>query len=82
MDLILGRLGLNGSSIKLAYLLGRDTGRKFLRGALIFPGIRIADLRKVAEKQDAPIEELIAKRDHMLDGMIDFLEEMLDLDDD
>lgn len=82
MDLILGRLGLNGASIKLAYLLGRETGRKFLRGALTFPGIRIADLRKIAGQQNAPIEDLIAKRNQMLDGMIDFLEEMLDLDDD
>ena len=82
MDLILGRLGLNDSSMKLAYLLGRETGRKFLRGALIFPGIRISDLRKIAEKRGESVEELIEKRNVMIDGMIEFLEEVLDLDED
>ncbi|MFM9872728.1 MAG: hypothetical protein ACKVQS_04590 [Fimbriimonadaceae bacterium] len=82
MENFLKKLGLDQQSLKLAYLLGREQGRKFVRGALIFPGIRIADLQIQAIKNgDNPIE-LIAKRDAMLDSMLDFIEEFINLDED
>lgn len=82
MDNFLKRFSLNLSSIKLAYLLGRDQGRKFLKGALIFPGIRIQDLKSVAARNQDSWEQLVAKREAMLEAVIDFVEEYVDFDED
>ncbi len=82
MDGMIGRLGLDWSSLKLAYMLGREQGRKFLRGALVFPGIRVADLEKVAAATGDDVLELVSKRDRMIDATVDFLEELVDLDSD
>ncbi len=82
MDSFLKKLGLDQQSLRLAYLLGRDQGRKFVRGALIFPGIRVTDLQTQAIKNGDNPQELIAKRDAMLEGMLDFIEEFINLDED
>lgn len=79
---VLKRYGLDGGSLRLAYLLGREQGRRFLRGALIFPGIRMADLERVSARTGDELGELVAKRDLMVDSIVDFLEEFLDLDTD
>ena len=82
MEIFLKKLGLDQSSLKLAYLLGRDQGRKFVRGALIFPGIRIVDLEQQATQNGDDSKELIAKRDNMLSAMLDFIEEFINVDED
>lgn len=82
MDTFLKKLGLDHSSLKLAYLLGRDQGRKFIRGALIFPGIRIIDLEQQAKRSGSDPKDLIEKRDSMLDAILNFIEEFVDLDAD
>ena len=68
--------------MKLAYQLGQTEGRRFVRGALIFPGIRMGDLEKVAKGTGDDVKELVAKRDAMLDAITDFLEELMDVDKD
>lgn len=82
MEHLLKRFGVDMGSVRLAYALGKDQGRKFVKGALIFPGIRIADLeRRAAMLEDSP-QELIAKRDKMIEGILDFIEEFVNLDED
>lgn len=76
MDDFLKRLGIDREAFRLAYLFGREQGRRFLRGALIFPGIRVADLEKVAARNGVPVTELVAKRDAMLEATMAFLEEV------
>jgi hypothetical protein len=76
MNELLKALGLNLSTVKMAYGFGRDQGRKILRGALIFPGIRKADLAKY---NDA---DILAKREAWLDATVALVEELLDLDED
>lgn len=82
MELFLKRLGLDAGSLRLAYLLGREQGRKFVRGALIFPGIRASDLQSQAAKNGDDPQELLEKRDRMLESMLDFIEEFINLDED
>jgi len=82
LELFLKRLGLDAGSLRLAYLLGRDQGRKFVRGALIFPGIRVVDLQRQASKNGEEAQQLIDKRDAMLDAMLNFIEEFVNLDED
>ena len=82
MELFLKRLGLDAGSLRLAYLLGRDQGRKFVRGALIFPGIRVVDLQRQASKNGEEAQQLIDKRDAMLEAMLNFIEEFVNLDED
>lgn len=82
MELFLKRLGLDAGSLRLAYLLGREQGRKFVRGALIFPGIRVVDLQRQAAKNGDEAQELIDKRDAMLEAMLNFIEEFVNLDED
>lgn len=82
METFLKKLGLDIQSLRLAYLLGRDQGRKFVKGALIFPGIRITDLQKQAINLGDNPQELIDKRDIMLEAILDFIEEFVNLDDD
>lgn len=82
MELFLKRLGLDAGSLRLAYLLGRDQGRKFVRGALIFPGIRVVDLQRQASKNGEESQQLIDKRDAMLEAMLNFIEEFVNLDED
>lgn len=82
MENILKHFNLDLTSFKLAYLLGREQGRKFLKGALIFPGIRVQDLKSQALRNKDSFDQLVAKRDAMLEAMIDFLEEYLDFDQD
>lgn len=82
MGLFLKRLGLDAGSLRLAYLLGRDQGRKFVRGALIFPGIRVVDLQRQASKNGEEAQQLIDKRDAMLEAMLNFIEEFVNLDED
>jgi len=81
MELFLKRLGLDAGSLRLAYLLGRKQGRKFVRGALIFPGIRVVDLQRQAAKNGEEAEQLIDKRDAMLEAMLNFIEEFVNLDE-
>ncbi|MBX3115614.1 MAG: hypothetical protein KF836_13695 [Fimbriimonadaceae bacterium] len=82
MELFLKRLGLDAGSLRLAYLLGREQGRKFVRGALIFPGIRVVDLQRQAAKNGEEAQQLIDKRDAMLEAMLNFIEEFVNLDED
>lgn len=82
MQEILKRMGIDSDAFKLAYLFGKEQGRKFAKGALIFPGIRVADLEKAASRSGGSAAELVAKRDSMLDSMIAFLEELAGLDAD
>lgn len=82
MELFLKRLGLDAGSLRLAYLLGREQGRKFVRGALIFPGIRVVDLQRQAAKNGDEAQELIDKRDAMLEAMLNFIEEFVNLEED
>ncbi|MBA4291364.1 hypothetical protein C0431_00155 [bacterium] len=82
MEAFLKKLGLDMQSLRLAYLLGRNQGRKFVKGALIFPGIRIIDLQVHATKLGDDPQELITKRDLMLESILDFIEEFINLDDD
>jgi hypothetical protein len=82
MDDLLKRLGVDREALRLAYLFGREQGRRFLRGAMIFPGIRVADLEKVAARNGEAVTEMIAKRDLMLDSTIAFVEEFVNLDED
>ena len=82
MDEILKKFGIEREAFRLAYLFGREQGRRFLRGALIFPGIRVADLEKVAQRNGEPVTDLVAKRDAMLDATISFVEEFVNLDED
>ncbi|QYK53261.1 MAG: hypothetical protein KF824_13530 [Fimbriimonadaceae bacterium] len=82
MELFLKRLGLDSGSLRLAYLLGREQGRKFVRGALIFPGIRMVDLQRQAAKNREEAQQLIDKRDAMLEAMLNFIEEFVNLDED
>lgn len=78
---LLKKIGIDWSAFRLAYQLGREQGRRFLKGALILPGIRISDLEAIAVKQGEPAAGLIAKRDAMLNAIIDFVEALADLDD-
>ena len=80
MNEILQRLGIDGDAFRLAYLFGKEQGRRFVRGALIFPGIRVADLEKVASRTGESVTELVGKRDAMLDSIVVFLEEFAGLD--
>ncbi len=82
MEQLLKIFGIDFGSFRLAYQLGRDQGRMFIRGALIFPGIRISDLHRRAAATGDDVQELIDKRDRMLDAVLDFLEEFADLDND
>ncbi|MDI9639714.1 hypothetical protein QPK87_04770 [Kamptonema cortianum] len=82
METILKKFGLDIGSLKLAYLMGREKGRQFVKGALIFPGIRIADLERQAARNGDDPAELIGKREVMLDAMLDFIEEFVNLDND
>ena len=44
METILKKFGLDIGSLKLAYLMGREKGRQFVKGALIFAVIGIYGL--------------------------------------
>lgn len=80
MKEMLGKFGIDGEAFKLAYMFGKDQGRSFLKGALTFPGIRLADLEKAASLKGVDVKGLIAKRDAMLDAMVAFFEELFGLD--
>lgn len=76
---LLKRMGLEQGALRLAYMLGREQGRTFVRGALIFPGIRLSDLERLAEARGDDSHGLVTKRDAMVEAMLDFLEEYADL---
>lgn len=76
MSELLEKLGIDGEALRLAYLFGRPQGRKFLKGALTFPGIRVVDLEAFASRQDLDSVELLKQRDLMLDSIIDFVESL------
>ncbi len=79
MSEIFEKLGIDGEALRLAYLFGKEQGRKFLRGALIVPGLRVVDLEKIAKKNDLDSNELLKSRDLMLNSVIDFLESLAGL---
>jgi hypothetical protein len=81
MEQFLKKVNLDPTTLRFAYLLGREQGRKFLKGALIVPGIRINDLTKIAKSQNENPQTLIEKRDSMLEAMIDFIEALVNLDE-
>lgn len=79
---LLKKAGLNESTLRLAYDFNRDAGRKLIRRALIVPGIREDDLRRLAKGDAEKFAQLKADRDAWLTSTVKFAEELLNLDDD
>lgn len=82
METLLRNLKIDPSMVRIAYQLNRAQGRQVLKQALIAPGIRKSELEAAAKRNNDDPAEIIRKRDAMLDAIIDFVEEALNLDND
>lgn len=81
---LMKKLGVN-IDLNLILTLVRvndSAAKEYLRRALIVPGLRRVDLEQVATRNKDQAIEIIAKRDKMIDAVIEFLLEYTNLDSD